>query len=128
MNEKEINSIMYSLSELSDLPNTISSILKDTKTLADELINLRREINKHKAETLKLIETNKTIDEINKDLWKLVDQSVIKSPEHISCKNCLRYFYSYDSKDDEGLCYYCWFDEECKRRNQLNCIGGNNNA
>ena len=126
MNEKEINLIMYSLSESSYLPNAISDILKDAKALADELISVRREIAKHKNETLGLIETNKTIEEINKDLWKIIDKSVLSKPEYIPCKNCLRYFYSYDSKDDEGLCYYCWFDKECKIRNQFNLTGDKN--
>jgi hypothetical protein len=119
MTDKELNKILFTMNELCSLPSAISKLQEDMKILADEVINLRREIINHRNETLRLTEEKKPFDEVNTKLWSLINKSIDKKPDYLPCKNCIRYFYSYDAEDDLGLCYYCWFDQESKKIRDL---------
>ena len=120
MTERELNRILLSISESDNVANYFNSLQNDMKLLADEVVRLRREINKHKASTLEYCQdkkdnTLKDLD-LNNNLWEQINYPIKQEPNYTSCSDCLRYFYSYDAKDDEGLCYYCWFDKKIKLR------------
>lgn len=122
MNERELNRILLSISESDNIVNYINSLQNDAKMLADEVVRLRREISKHKASVLQYCDDKddnflKNL-EINNDLWDQLNYQSKKEPNYMPCGNCLRSFYSYDPKDDEGLCYYCWFDKKIKLKNK----------
>ena len=123
MTEKELNRILLSISESDNIANYFNCLQTDMKMLADEVIRLRREINNHKFRLFEYCDKNKDNNlkclQINVDLWNQINYFNKEEPNYQPCSNCLRNFYSYDAKDDEGLCYYCWFDKKVKQRKEM---------